>query len=90
MYNSRVCRLGLRLIADGGLQLPAQCQRLDLMDREDWAQVDRSEDLCRPLALGDGLKLLPAVRGCPRPGTAAWVRGCCQAGWLRVGVGWGL
>ena len=89
VYKGRVCRLGSCLSADGGLQLLAQRQGPDLLDRGDWAQVDRSGDLFCPLALGDGLQLLPAVRGRHWPGTAAWVRGCCQAGWLRVGVGWG-
>ena len=61
VHKGRVCRLGLRLSVDGGLQLLAQRQRPDLVDREDWAQVGRSGGLCRPLALGDGLQLLPAV-----------------------------
>ena len=54
MHKGRVCRLGPRLSADGGLQLLAQRQRPDLVDGEDWAQVGRSGDLCRPFALGDG------------------------------------
>ena len=37
VHKGRVCRLGLRLSANGGLQLPAQRQRLDLMDRKDRA-----------------------------------------------------
>ena len=37
VHKGRVCRLGLRLNADGRLQLLAQRQRLDLVDREDWA-----------------------------------------------------
>ena len=70
MHKGRVCRLGLRLSADGGLQLLAQRQRPDLVDREDGAQVGRSGGLCRPLALGDGLQLLPAIQvepPCRRP-----------------------
>ena len=59
VHKGRVCRLGLRLSADGGLQLLAQRQRPDLVDREDRAQVGRSGGLCRPFALGDGLQLLP-------------------------------
>ena len=61
VYKGRVCRLGLRLSVDGGLQLLAQRQRPDLVDHEDWAQSGRSGGLCRPFALGDGLQLLPAV-----------------------------
>ena len=70
VHKGRVCRLGLRLSADRGLQLIAQRQRLDLVDRENGAQVRRSEGLCRPFALGDGLQLLPAVQvepPCRRP-----------------------
>ena len=59
MHKRHVCRLGLRLSADGGLQLLAQSP--DLVDREDWAQVGRSGGLCRPFALGDGFLLLLAV-----------------------------
>ena len=33
VHKGRVCRLGLRLSADGGLQLFAQRQRSDLADR---------------------------------------------------------
>ena len=57
--SCRVCRLGLRLSAYGGLQLLAQCQRPDLVDHEDGAQVGRSGGLCSPFR--DGLQLLPAV-----------------------------
>ena len=70
VLKGRVCRLGLRLSADGGLQLLAQRQRPDLVDREDGAQVGRSGALCRPLALGYGLQLLQAVQvdpPCCRP-----------------------
>ena len=59
VHKSRVCRLGLRPSANGGLQLLAQCQRPDLVDREDRAQVGRSGGLCRPFR--DGFQLLPAV-----------------------------
>ena len=52
-------RLGLRLSAHGGLQLLAQRQRPDLVDREDGAQVGRSGGLCRPFR--DGLQLLLTV-----------------------------
>ena len=62
LHKSRVCLLGLPLSADGGLQLLAQRQRPDLVDREDGAQVGRSGGLCQPLALRDGLQLLPAVQ----------------------------
>ena len=58
VHKGRVCRLGLRLSADGGLQLLAQRQRPDLVDREDWAQVARNGGLCRPFALGGGFQLL--------------------------------
>ena len=61
VHKGRVCRLGLLLSVDGGLQLLAQRQRPDLVDRKDGAQVRRSGGLCRPFALGDGLQLLPAV-----------------------------
>ena len=61
VQRCRVCRLGLRLSVDGGLQLLAQRQRPDLVDREDGAQVGRSGGLCCPFALEDGLTLLPAV-----------------------------
>ena len=70
VHKGRVCRLGHRLSADGGLQLLAQRQRPDLVDREDGAQVGRSGGLYRPLALGDGVQLLPAVQveaPCRRP-----------------------
>ena len=67
MHKGRVCRLGLRLSADGGLHLLALRQQPDLVDREDGAQVGRSGGLCRPLALGDGLQLLPAVQMEPPP-----------------------
>ena len=42
VHQGRVRHLGLRLSADGGVQLLAQCQRPDLVDREDEAQVGRS------------------------------------------------
>ena len=61
VHKGRVCRPGLRLSVDCGLQLLAQRQRPDLVDREDWAQVGRSGGLCCPFALGDGFQLLPAV-----------------------------
>ena len=61
VHKGRVCLLGVRLSVDGGLQLLPQRQRLDLVDRNDGAQVRRSGGLCRPFALGDGLQLLPAV-----------------------------
>ena len=64
VHQGRVRRLGLRLSAEGGLQLLAQCQRPDLVDREDGAQVGRSGSLCRPFR--DGLQLLPAVEVEPR------------------------
>ena len=59
VHQGRVRRLGLSLSADGGLQLLAQCQRPDLVDREDGAQFGGSGGLCRPF--WDGLQLLPAV-----------------------------
>ena len=37
VQKGRVCRLGLRLSADGGLRLPADRQRPDLVDRDDGA-----------------------------------------------------
>ena len=61
VHKGRECRLGLCLSVDGGLQLLAQRQGPDLVDREDWAQVGCSGGLCRLFALGDGLQLLPAV-----------------------------
>ena len=70
VHKGRVCRLGLHLSADGGLQLLAQSQRPDLVDREDGAQVCRSGGLCCPFALGDGGELLLAVQvepPCLRP-----------------------
>ena len=42
VHQGRVCRPGLRLSADGWLQLPAQRQCPDLVDREDGAQVGLS------------------------------------------------
>ena len=62
VHKGGVCHLGFRLSADGGLQLLAHCQRPDLVDREDGAQVGCCGGLRRPLALGDGLQLLPAVQ----------------------------
>ena len=59
VHKGRVCRLGLRLSANGRPQLLLQCQRPDLVDREDGAQVGRSGGLCRPFR--DGFQLLPAV-----------------------------
>ena len=59
LHQGSVRRPGLRLSADGGLQLLAQCERPDLVDREDGAQVGRSGGLCSPFR--DGLQLLPAV-----------------------------
>ena len=59
VHKCRVCRLGLHLTANGGLQLLAQRQGPDLVDREDGAQVGRSGGLCRPFR--DGFQLLPAV-----------------------------
>ena len=70
MHKGRVCRLGLRLSADGGLQLLIQRERPDLVDHKDGARVGCSGGLCRPLALGDGLQLLQAVQvepPCRRP-----------------------
>ena len=70
VHKGCVCRLGLRLSADGGLQLLAGRQRPDLVYREDEAHVGCSGGLCRPLALEDGLQLLPAVQvepPCRRP-----------------------
>ena len=72
MHKGCVCCLGFHLSAEGGLQLPAHRQRPDLVDRENGAQLCRSGGLRRPLALGDGLQLLPAVqveppRRCPVP-----------------------
>ena len=75
VYRGRVCRLGLRLSVDAGLQLLAQRQRPDLVDCEDWAQVGRSGGLCRPLALGEGFQLLPAVEvepPCRLPYPGVW------------------
>ena len=43
VHKGRVCRLGLHLSADGGLQLLAQRRRPDLVDRKDGPQVGRSE-----------------------------------------------
>ena len=37
VHKRRVCRLGVRVDGDGGLQLPAHRQRPDLLDREDGA-----------------------------------------------------
>ena len=62
VHKGRVCRLGFRVSADGGLQLPAHRQRPDLVDRKDGARVGRCWGLRRPLVLGDGLQLLPAVQ----------------------------
>ena len=62
VHKGRVSRLGLRLSADGGLQLPAHRQRPDLVDREDGAQVCRGGGVRRLLVLGNGLQLLPAVQ----------------------------
>ena len=59
VHKGRVRRLGLRLSADGGLQLLAQRQRPDLVDREDGAQVGRSGGLFCPFR--DGLQLVSAV-----------------------------
>ena len=59
VHKGHVRHLGLRLSADGGLQLLAQRQRPDLVDREDGAQVGRSGGLCRPFR--DGLQGLSAV-----------------------------
>ena len=42
VHKGRVCRLGFCLSADGGLQLAAQSQRPDLVDRKDGAQAGRS------------------------------------------------
>ena len=70
VHKGRMCHLGLRVSANGGLQLLVQRQRPDLVDHEDGAQVGRSGVLRRPLALGDGLQLLPAVQvepPCRRP-----------------------
>ena len=61
VQKGRVCGPGLRLSADGALQLLAQRQRPDLVDCEDWAQGGRSGCLCHPFALEDGFQLLPAV-----------------------------
>ena len=66
-----MCRLGLCLSPNGELQLLAQCQRPDLVDREDGTQVRRSGGLSRPFR--DGFQLLPAVeveppRRLPYPG----------------------
>ena len=61
VHKGRVRCLGLRLSMDGGLQLLAQRQRPDLLDREDGAKVGRSGGLCCQFAMGDGLQLLPAV-----------------------------
>ena len=62
MHRGCVCCLSFRLSADGGLQLPAQQQRPDLVDRENGAQVCRSGAFYRPLALEDGQQLLQAVQ----------------------------
>ena len=62
VHQGRVCRLGFRPSANGGLQLSAQRQRPDLVDREDRAQVGRCWGLRCFLGLGDGLQLLPAVQ----------------------------
>ena len=60
VHQGRVRRPGFRLSADGGLQLLAQCQGPDLVDRKDGAQVGRSGGLCRPFR--EVLQLLPAVK----------------------------
>ena len=60
VHKGRVCRLGPRLSANGGLKLLAQRQRPDVVDREDRARVGRSWGLCRPF--GNGLQLLLAVQ----------------------------
>ena len=52
LYKGCVCCLGLPLSADGRLQLPANRQRPDLVDRQNRAQVGRCGGLRRPLALG--------------------------------------
>ena len=62
VHKGRVYRLGLRLSADGGLQLIAQRQGPDLVDREDSGQVGRSGGLCCPFALGDGFQLMRPSR----------------------------
>ena len=62
LHKGCVRFLGFRLTADDGLQLPAHRQRPDLVDRANSAHVRRSGGLRRPLALGDGLPLLPAVQ----------------------------
>ena len=59
VHQGRVCRPGLRLSADGGLQLPAQRQCPDLVDREDGSQVGLSGGFRRRFR--DGFHLLPAV-----------------------------
>ena len=59
VHKGRVRRPGLRLSADGGLQLPAQRQCPDLVDCEDGAQVGLSGGFRRWFR--DGLHLLPAV-----------------------------
>ena len=62
VHKGCVCRLGFRLSADGGLQVPAHFQRPDHVDCENGAQVGRCGGFRRLLALGDGLQLLPAVQ----------------------------
>ena len=73
VHKGCVCCLGYRLSADDELQLRAHRQRPHLVDRGNGTQVGRCGGLRRPLALGDGLQLLPAVqlepsRRCPAPG----------------------
>ena len=59
VHKGRVCRQGVCPSANVGLQLLAQCQRPDLVDREDGAQVGRSGGPCCPFR--DGFQLLPAI-----------------------------
>ena len=84
VHQGRVRRPGLRLSADGGLQLPAQRQCPDLVDPEDGAQVGYvATDSCYgrscfpmppgPRAVGYGGCRVSVV-GRPAPGLRWWVR----------------
>ena len=91
VHKGRVCRLGLCLSADGRLQLLAQRQGPDLVDREEGAQVGRSGDLCRSLALGDGLQLLPSVQvepPCRRLYPGVWPAAPCPPPEAVEGMAW--
>ena len=61
MHKGRVCRLGLRPSANGGLQLLAQCQRPDLVDRGARQRSRGHRPGCGPRVFGSPLR--PAPRG---------------------------